>query len=270
MHHKLTIWLAFLRRDFLIALSYKISFINTIFVIFLNALVFFYFSKIVDVNENPYLTTSSYYSFVIIGIAISDFTFLLINKISQELRNYQLTGVMDSILISPGGILQLLLPSYAYPFILGTVRISIYLFFGQFIFGATLFTFSNIDILVLTLILTTISLVGIGLISGAYTVLFKQGNPIAYAYMMIASIIGGIFIPQGVYPEPVILLSKLLPITHTLDILRELYSGTIIIVDVLDSLLWLGLLGLTFLIIGIISIRSSYKIAQKTGSLYFY
>ena len=107
-----------------------------------------------------------------------------------------------------------------------------------------------------------------GQISGY--VISDNGNPIAYAYMMIASIIGGIFIPQGVYPEPVILLSKLLPITHTLDILRELYSGTIIIVDVLDSLLWLGLLGITFLIIGIISIRSSYKIAQKTGSLYFY
>ena len=78
--------------------SYKLLLFTTIFGIIMNAILFFYFSKLVDSSPNPYLDGS--YIYVIYGVAATDLSVVIINRLNNEIRDYQLTGVIDSLLSS--------------------------------------------------------------------------------------------------------------------------------------------------------------------------
>ena len=86
------IFIETLVKDFKIFISYKLASISFLFLIVANVFLFFYFSKIVNVDNNSFILNSSYFVYVIYGISLSEFTILCINRIPNEIRNFQLTG----------------------------------------------------------------------------------------------------------------------------------------------------------------------------------
>tara|TARA_B100000242_G_scaffold288527_1_gene256902 strand:+ start:415 stop:1221 length:807 start_codon:yes stop_codon:yes gene_type:complete len=265
----LSILNAFVRKDFLISYSYKIPFFISILFILLNIFVFFYFSKFVDGGNNIYLETESYFSFVILGIAIADLSTTLLSKISLEIRNYQLIGVFENLVLSSSSPTTLFLCSYGYPLILSIFKFTLYMLISIELFGANFMIFENLMILSLGIFLTFISIAGIGMIAGAYTILFKQGNPILQAYLLLSSSIGGIFFPQNVLPNFLDGIANFLPIRHSLDIFRTI-ENQVVFAEVQESFLWLGFLSTIYFFIGICSIKLSINYTKRNGSLIYY
>ena len=261
--------IAFLKKDFLIAWSYKVPFLLSIVFIFLNIIIFFYFSKFIDGGENIYLKTENYFTFVILGIAIADVSNTLLSKISTEIRNYQLIGVFESLILASSNPYKLFLSSYAYPLIFSLVKISIYLCISVIYFGANFQILENFIIFFCGLILTLISVSGIGMIAGAYTILFKQGNPVIQLYLLLSSSIGGIFFPQSVFPSLIDSIANFLPIRHSLDILRGMSSQATEF-ETLNSFVWLICLSVLYFLIGFILLKFSINYSKKNGSLLYY
>lgn len=261
--------IAFLRKDFLIAWSYKLPFLLSIAFIFLNILVFFYFSRFIDGGDNIYLNTENYFTFVILGIAVADMSNTLLSKISIEIRNYQLIGVFENLILASSNPYKLFLSSYAYPLIFSLVKILIYLYISVVYFGANFQILENFIVFSSGLVLTFISISGVGMIAGAYTILFKQGNPIMQLYLLLSSSIGGIFFPQSVFPKVIDSFANFLPIRHSLDILRGMSSQANEI-ELHNSLLWLICLSIVYFLLGFFLLKFSINYAKKNGSLLYY
>ena len=63
----------FLHRDYIIELSYKLSFVLQFFGIFLNVFMFYFLARRVDGGSQPSLAAynGDYFAFVLIGVAFS-------------------------------------------------------------------------------------------------------------------------------------------------------------------------------------------------------
>ena len=94
-----------------------------------NTIFFFYFSKIVDVGLSNGIKNTSYYVYVLYGLIISDLTIQIINRYPNELRDYQLTGVLESFLSSKFSFFIIILPTSIFPFFISIIKIVLYFSF---------------------------------------------------------------------------------------------------------------------------------------------
>lgn len=255
----------FFIRDMKIFASYKLLLFTTIFGIIMNAILFFYFSKLVDSSPNPYLN-GSYYMYVIYGVAATDLSVVVINRLNNEIRDYQLTGVIDSLLSSHHSDLKILILSYPFGIFMALIRFFIYIFLASFISGQNIFDINNLPYLILIITLYIAVIIGIGLMAASITVLFKRGNPILYIYFFLSSSIGGVFFPPTVFPSYVQFVSELMPIKILLDILRDFQTGFQFI-NVGEKLLILLCYALIFLISGFFLMKLSLRMARMKGQL---
>ena len=139
-----------------------------------NTIFFFYFSKIVDVGLSNGIKNTSYYVYVLYGLIISDLTIQIINRYPNELRDYQLTGVLESFLSSKFSFFIIILPTSIFPFFISIIKIVLYLVFAKAIFGIEIILFINLMNFILILFIFLLFLMGLGLIGCAYTMLFKK------------------------------------------------------------------------------------------------
>ena len=231
----------------------------------MNAILFFYFSKLVDSSPNPYLD-GSYYMYVIYGVAATDLSVVIINRLNNEIRDYQLTGVIDSLLSSNHSDLKILVLSYPFGIFMALIRFFIYIFLASFISGQNIFDINNLPHLILIISLYIAVIIGIGLMAASLTVLFKRGNPILYIYFFLSSSIGGVFFPPTVFPSYVQFVSEVMPIKILLDILREFQTGFVFI-NVGEKLMILLCYALFFLISGFFLMKLSLRMARMKGQL---
>lgn len=234
-----------------------------------NVFLFFYFSKIVNVESASEIKNSSYFVYVIYGVSISEFTILCINRIPNEIRNFQLTGVIENIFNSRSSIVFILISTSAFPLFLGILKMAIYFSVSKIMFNIDIIIYENIFKFLIIIIFYYFFLLGFGLIGGAYTILFKKGNPVTTIYIFLAASFGETFIPINVFPNIFSHLSNIIPTKKILELLRPLENKTINN-DFYNELLLIGVYNLFIFIIGIIVLNYSIKIAKKNGSLVNY
>lgn len=258
----------FLIRDLNIFISYRFAALGAFILIFLNIFVFFFFSEYIDSLANFDDKKNSYFYYVLYGLAISDVSLMIVNKLCNEIRNYQLIGVMEYVATSKIGAVNAFMCSYAFPTFLSLLRIIFYFLIGEAISGYPFFSSLSLSFFILFFIFI-ISTSGIGMMAAAFIVFFKKGNPIGQIYLLLSSGIGGVFFPTNVYPEIIEKLSYLLPIKHFLDILR-IRNESISYEEVLPSLMMLLLLAIIYFLLGTLTIKYSVKMAKMHGNLNVY
>ncbi len=107
------------------------------------------------------------------------------------------------------------------------------------------------------------------MIGGAYTILFKKGNPVTNIYIFLAAGFAETFIPINVFPNILIYLSNFIPTKKILELIRQL-ENKVISDGFFGELLIIGVYNSLILIIGVILLNYAIKIAKKNGSLIHY
>ena len=269
--HALVSLHSYLIRDLQINLSYRIQFIFSLFSIFLSIYIFFFFSKLFQ-GQNTYLDEygGDYFFFLIIGISLMDMIFRISITLNLEVRNYQLTGIFDELLNMPSPIIYTLLSSHIYPIFLSIMRSFLYLAVATLFFGLEINL--NYPILItISLILTIISFLGIGLIAGAYAIVFKRGNPLSSLNRISVMFIGGVFFPTSVLPEWLEKISFFIPITHSLDLLRALLTPYDLSTELIfEKILILLAFATILLFSGVFLCMKAIEFGKKRGTLNFY
>jgi hypothetical protein len=94
---------AFLRRDFLIAWSYRLAFVSEWAGLALQALTFYFVGKMIDPSALPAYggSPATYMEFVAIGIAMTAFVQLALSRVGHGLRGEQVQGTLESLLMTP-------------------------------------------------------------------------------------------------------------------------------------------------------------------------
>jgi ABC-2 type transport system permease protein len=215
-------WIAQLRKDFLWAYSYKISFFGQFFGILITVFTFFFLSETFSMSQSPHLKQygNNYFLFAIIGMSIVDFISTCLRSATKSIREAQAFGYIDMVLNAKISPQYFIISSLIYPCCIGLVRVSLYLLVA-YLFRAFDLSLLTIIYAVLLSILTLLPFIGIGLLAASYVIAFKQGDPVNFFINILMTAFSGVLFPVSVLPEVLQYFSSILPITYGLDLIRK-------------------------------------------------
>lgn len=262
---------AFLKRDFSQALSYRLSFIMQFGGIFFSVAIFYFLSQLFGIAVAPQLEAygGDYFSFVLIGLAFTGFLGLSLSNFAASIREGQMMGTLEIMLLSPTRLSSILISSSLWAYLFTTLRVVVYLLVGALIFGASL-SQANVLAALVVMLLAIASFSGIGILSAAIVLLVKKGDPITWVLGSMSSLLAGVYYPISVLPDWLEPLSRVLPLTYALDAMRlatlQGYSLYELRVDIL------ALLGFTVVLtpVAFLAFRQALKRAKMEGSLIQY
>jgi ABC-2 type transport system permease protein len=110
---------AFARRDMIVAWSYRFAFFSDALSLVLQAFLFYFVGLLVDDSKLPEYGGSqvSYMEFVAVGIALAAFVQIGLGRISAAMRQEQMIGTLEAILLTPTSPATIQLGSVVYDLI---------------------------------------------------------------------------------------------------------------------------------------------------------
>ncbi|MBL7094945.1 ABC transporter permease [candidate division KSB1 bacterium] len=259
---------AFLKRDFINEVSYKFSFFLQFFGIFTSILVFFFLSKLFEGQEIPHLKPygGNYFAFVLIGIAFSNYLNVAIRSLSKSIRDAQMMGTLEALLVTQTEIPTIILGSSIYSYLFTSFQVLLYLVLGGVLFGVNFGSANYLGALVI-LIFTIASFGSVGIISASFIMIFKRGDPATWLITSLSWLLGGVYYPIEVLPDWLEKLSYLLPITYSLNGMRlALLQGSSLI-ELKLNILALLIFTLVLLPVSLFIFSRAVKKAKHDGSL---
>jgi len=262
---------AYVKKDFLIESSYRLSFWGDIFGTVASLLTFFFIDKLFGNYASPYLAPfgTNYFSYVLVGIAFSSFIGTGLGSLSGQIRHEQTTGTLESLLLAPTKIGVLVIAMSVWNFLLASLDLILYIILGVFAFKID---FSNINLLstFVVFVLSVVSFNSLGLISASFILVFKRGDPISWIINMAFGLLGGVYFPITVFPAWLQKLSALLPVTYSIRSLQmAVYKGADLR-TILSDILVLLCLTVALVPLSILSLRYAFRKTKEEGSLVQY
>jgi ABC-2 type transport system permease protein len=260
--------LAFIKKDFIAAASYKLSFLMQLLNIFLSVAVFFFVSKLFGTAIIPHLAPygGDYFSFVLIGVAFSDYLGIALEGMAGTIRGGQVMGTLEALLVTPTGIPTIIISSSLYNFIWTSIRVVAYLAVGVWGFKMNLQS-ANYGGAVLILVLTIVAFSSMGIISASFIMVLKRGDPISWVFTNLSWLLGGLYYPISVLPEWLQKLSYLLPITYALEGMRLALLKGYTLSQLSDKILALLIFSGIMLPFSVLGFKYAVKKAKRDGSL---
>ena len=262
---------AFLRRDFLEAASYRFAFALRFIWFFLGLGTVYFTARFVNMGHNPLLAPygGDYFTFSLVGLIVMDFQHVSVSAFSTRIRQAQTLGTLEAILATPAPFGAVLLASPLYDFLSSALRAVLYLVAGSLLFNVHVGSAKPFVTLVGG-ILGLFTFVSLGLCAGAFTLLLRKGDPISLFLGGVSMLLGGVWYPRAALPHWLTWLGDLLPVTHTLEIVRRSLFAGAGFGELGRPFLALALLGAVFFPLGLVLFRAALRRAREEGSLTHY
>lgn len=219
---------AFVRRDFIVAWSYRLPFVGDWIGLALQAFMFYFVGLIVDPAKLPSFggTPTSYMEFVAVGIAISAFLTLALGRVAVGMQQEQFAGTLESLLMTPTSPATVQLGSVVYDLIYIPIRTAVFLIIIAVAFGLDFHASGLLPSLVVLLVFIPF-VWGLGVASAGATLTFRRGSGIVGLASTVLVLFSGAFYPLDVLPGWVATIAQLNPITVAVEGMREpLLAGT--------------------------------------------
>jgi len=263
----LKLW-AFLKRDLLSNVSYRLAFLLQIGGLFFSLAAFFYMTKMINPNTAG-LNGVPPFEFLLLGVAFQFYFSTALYSFSAKIRNEQVLGTLEAMLVSPTPTSMVIFSSAAWDFTYGGLRILVYLGLAVLVFDVHLHA-SGIPAFVLGSILTLLSSAGLGILSASFILYFKRGDPINFLLSGATTFLGTGFFPKEMLPAWIQPASDWMPLAWSLRIVRGALSKGLGISDLAGELIRLALLTAVLLPLGLICSRFAIRKAKREGSLIQY
>jgi ABC-2 type transport system permease protein len=262
---------AFARRDFLIAWSYRMSFVSDLFGLVGQALVFYFIGTMVDPGKLPTYdgTEITYLEFAAVGIGIGIFMQFGLERLGRAVRGEQLMGTLESVLVTPTQPSTIQVGSVAFDLVYMPLRTAVFL-------GALMLTFGlhfhgeGIPIAAAVLFAFLPFVWGLGVVSAAATLTFRRGAGMIGLGTLVLALISGLYFPIDLLPGWLSTVASLNPIALASNGMRDALLGSATWSDVAPSLLGLGALSVLTLTMGVIAFRLALRRERRNGTLGLY
>ena len=219
---------AFVRRDFLVAWSYRLPFVGDWIGLGLQAFMFYFLGLMVDPSKLPSYggQPTSYMEFVAVGIAISAFITLALARVAVGMQQEQLAGTLESLLMTPTSPATVQLGAVVYDLIYIPIRTAVFLVVIALAFGLDFYASGLVPALVVLVVFIPF-VWGLGVASAGATLTFRRGSGIVGLGTTLLVLFSGAYYPLDVLPDWVASLAELNPITIAVEGMREpLLGGT--------------------------------------------
>jgi ABC-2 type transport system permease protein len=263
--------LAFVKRDILVAVSYRFRLILDFGRLFVTLFMFYFIDKTFGGAISPYLERygGDYFPYVLIGMSASSFVSVGLDAFSDEIRAAQVEGTLEALLCTPTSIYTILIGNSIWSF-LEAFGGTVFLLGTGVIFMGLHFTFSQFCFVIIVLILTLFAFIAVGMLSASFIMIFKQGNPIGMIFGTSSYFLGGIIFPVEVLPRPFQFMAEFLPITHAVKALREILLAQVKLNTIIPVIIKLFIFIAFLSPVSILFFRYAVRRAKKDGSLVQY
>ena len=217
---------AFVRRDWLIMLSYRVAFVSDLAALAIQVVVFAYIEKLVDPATMPTYSgiRADYLEFAVIGVMISLATGLALSRVATAVREEQMMGTLEAVLTTPTAPTTVQAGSAAFDLLFIPLRMAVLLL--ALALGFTLdFDPSGVlpSLAVLAGYLPFVW--GLGLISAAAMITFRRGGGLIGAGVGALGIVSGAVFPLALLPGWLEAVAAVNPLAIAMETMREALIG---------------------------------------------
>ncbi len=262
---------AFLRRDLLIAWSYRLAFVSDWAGLALQAVMFYFVGRLVDPSALPTYggSQATYLEFAAVGIALTAFVQLALTRVGLGLRAEQVQGTLESLLMTPTSPSTIQLGTVFYDLLYIPLRTGVFLALTALAFGLH-FEVSGF-LPALAILLAFIPFVwGLGVANAGFILTFRRGGGISGLVITLLTLFSGAFFPLELLPEWGQDAAKLNPIAIAIDGMRQPLLGGSGWQGVGGDLLVLLPLSALSLALGLLAFRAALRCEKRRGSLGLY
>jgi ABC-2 type transport system permease protein len=220
--------LALARRDYAMIRTYRLGFALDFGFGFANLVVFYFISRTVQgVEDLDRLGGApSYFAFVAVGIALSGVISAASAGLAQRLREEQLSGTLEMLVVQPIRLTELAAGLAAYPFLFAMVRAAFYILVGGGLLGLSFRQTSWLGFLVM-LLAAAAAFSGLGILLGALVLVVKRGTTLVGLLIFVLGALSGAFFPLSVLPGWLEAIGRLLPTSYAFSGLRDaIFQGS--------------------------------------------
>jgi ABC-2 type transport system permease protein len=262
---------AFMRRDLRIMLSYRMAAAADLFGLAAQAVVFSFIGKLVDPSRLPLYggTRASYLEFVSIGIVFNMVVVLMLSQVGTAIRNEQLIGTLESLLVTPTRVATIQAGSAAFELLWVPVRMALFLVVIAVAFGLDLHVGGILPSVVLLLAFLPF-LWGLGLVSAGAILTFRRGAGALAAGGTVLGLASGAFFPLSLLPHWLAAIAKLNPLAIAINGMRETLIGGVGFSSLGSSFAELAPLSIAGLVVGVMIFRFALKRERRLGTLGLY
>lgn len=258
----------FLKRDALIAISYRTAFVTQLVGNLLILAVFYFIGKLFEGAEIESLGRygGNYAAFLLIGIALTDSLGVSVSTFAAQIREGQMTGALEATLMSPVKLWRILVYSSLWSYILSALRFVLYLALGLLFFSVDLEQ-ADLGASLLVFALTVFAFAGLGMIWASIVMLVKRGEAILNLLGGAFMLLGGVMFPIAVLPQWLQFFSSLIPLTYGLEGMRLALLQGYGITQLVDTIFALGVFAVVLITLGLMSFNASVWLVKERGSL---
>ena len=259
---------AFLQRDFLAETSYRVAFAMQLLGMFFSVLALYFVTKMIDPNADG-LDGMQPFAWMLLGVAFQFYFSTALYSFSAKIREEQVLGTLEAMLVSPTPTSVVIFSSSAWSFTYGGLRILLYLLFAVFVFGVEL-QLSNPLALLAGVVLTLLSSAGIGILSASFILYFKRGDPVNFLLSGLTTFFGGVIFPAKQLPDSIEWVSNLVPVHWSMRVVRGALLQGKGFAELQQELTVLAVLTLVLVPAGLGASRIAIRKAKREGSLIQY
>jgi ABC-2 type transport system permease protein len=216
----------FLRRDFLVAWSYRLSFFSDALSLFIQVLVFAFVGKLIDPAVLPSYggQRTTYVEFVAIGLPIAVFLQIGLGQVMNAIRNEQVQGTLEVLLMTPTSPATVQIGSVVYDLVFVPLRTAVFLLVVSLTFDANLHLGGAVPATILLLLFIPI-VWGLGVAAAAVTLTFKRGGGLVAFAGTLLLFGSGTHFPLELLPGWVQSLAAVNPLAIVVEGMREALLG---------------------------------------------
>ncbi|HYY57654.1 MAG TPA: ABC transporter permease [Pyrinomonadaceae bacterium] len=264
---------AFIVRDFLLAVSYRMEFFLRMLSILIVVTIFFFISRIyagyVNTEDPQWRNPLAAW---ITGLAVLNYFMTGFSSLATAIRQEQAQGTLESVLLTPINIPTMIVSSSAWDLVQATFYSFLYLFFGWLFFDVHYQ--GNFLLAFMFLMLTTLVLACLGILSASFAMVFKRGDPFGVLLGTGSALFSGVLFPTRLLSEyagsGISVISRSLPPTYGLDGIRRVLIEGQGLAQVREPLLTLLLFLAVLLPFSLWVFGRAVRRAKREGSLIQY
>lgn len=204
--------------------------------------------------------SSGYMSFITVGNAFYVFVFAAAFVVGRAMFWDRAAGTIEATFVTPMSRL-----AYMSGIMVAAVTDSLISFTAVFLLGLAFgfrITLFNVPLFFSSLLLTAFGLFGIGLITNAITLTFRDRTATANSLMILFMVFCGLVCPIELMPSWAQWISKALPLTYGIRLMRASLLGTGTVDPIYDTLSLL-IISIIYVVVGAVTLAQIEKNLRK-------
>jgi ABC-2 type transport system permease protein len=250
------------RRDALLYMSYRMSFLAQCFTAFFSVTMFYYLSRLVTVEG---FSSDEYFRFVVVGLVILQAVTGTVGALPVEVRHELVAGTFERLILSPFGAVAGVVSMIVFPFLRAAVLGLVMLLFAVIVFGLRL-EWPQALLSIPVAALGALAFTPFSLFFTAAVLAFKQA-PGSGVVMALITLLAGLYFPVALLPDWIEWTSEVQPFTPALDLLRHLLVGTELAGSPWLEVLRLVGFAVVLMPVGVLTTAAALRYAQRRGTV---